>query len=138
MTELAIKANVIFYERPLIVGGHYLYLIEAQNKNGQARALKIGISKKPEDRLQALQVCNYEKLVLADLFRTEKTHQARYLERSMHEKFRSFRAGGEWFSCSKDQVRDALLIHFLHSEEAVNQCKYHPFMFEFYNGKIKA
>lgn len=65
---------------------------------------KIGYtSKKPEERLLALQTGNSEKLVIVNQFETR--HPTK-LENVLHRRFVSKRGLGEWFVLDLDEVNN--------------------------------
>ncbi|HEY6225418.1 MAG TPA: GIY-YIG nuclease family protein [Gemmatimonadales bacterium] len=76
----------------------YLYVIAA------SQATKIGVSVKPERRLQALQIQSAEPLRLVDSFDLRSRKLARKIEAHCHSELHQFRiAGSEWFSCSTEE-----------------------------------
>lgn len=65
---------------------------------------KIGISKSPEARLQALQTANPNTLELVASFNVGKL--ASQLETGIHITFQKHRVSGEWFNLTEEDVME--------------------------------
>lgn len=92
-------------------GIRYVYFIACDDAN----AVKIGITRDPQERLAALQAGCPLQLRLAALIQTEPdTRQAADLEKQLHAAFRAWRIHGEWFIFA-DSVREYC--------EIVRQCE---------------
>jgi DNA-binding XRE family transcriptional regulator len=89
----------------------YLYVIAAEN------ATKIGISGKPERRLQFLQLETSQILRLVEKFKFGSISEARDIEGRCHRALQAHRlAGSEWFDCAPQECVD--LARNFHSSAA--------------------
>lgn len=75
-----------------------LYVIRAKDTD----MLKIGVSKSPRKRLQALQTSNPQQLTISLVIKP--TESAKKLEASIHKHFDKKRLQGEWFSSISDEA----------------------------------
>jgi len=76
------------------ISSSYLYLMES------GQAIKIGISKNPEDRLKQLAIGNSDiKLIFKKLYKN-----AAKKEESLHKRFGNKRIYGEWYSLAKEDI----------------------------------
>jgi len=73
----------------------YLYIIQKKNK-----LVKIGISKNPEKRINAIETHNGEQSVKK--FVSKKLLNYMEVEKKMHNYFKDFRVRGEWFNVDFD------------------------------------
>ena len=80
----------------------YLYVIRPENSN----KVKIGISKNPVKRLNALQTANTEKLYISVVLKTNDL--AVNEESRMHRYFKERRLNGEWFRDIDDEIIHAI------------------------------
>ena len=64
----------------------------------ETRAIKIGVSTRPEKRLKALQTAHGRTLLL--LGTTKK-----FSEQDLHKRFKEIRSGGEWFQADVELLR---------------------------------
>lgn len=71
---------------------HYVYFIKGQRGN-----IKIGVSRNPQERLDALQVGHAAKLKILEQFPFESRMQAFDMEAQLHRRYRRHRLRGEWF-----------------------------------------
>ena len=71
----------------------YVYFITNQRKT----VVKIGIAKKPQERLKTFQTANYEKLIILKTIKLKSRDEAFQLETALHRKFKKFHIRGEWF-----------------------------------------
>lgn len=83
----------------------YLYVIRPENSN----KVKIGISKNPAKRLNALQTANAEKLYISQVLKTNDL--AVNEESRLHRYFKERRLNGEWFR----DIDDDEIMHALHN-----------------------
>ncbi|MBT3045017.1 MAG: GIY-YIG nuclease family protein [Candidatus Thiodiazotropha sp. (ex Codakia orbicularis)] len=81
----------------------YTYFI-IENEDNDEHRIKIGCSKKPEQRIRNLQTGNSRKLCLMGWI--ECSDQS--IERLLHEKYEEFRLNGEWFSIEPCNVLEEL------------------------------
>lgn len=68
-------------------------------QNPADRTIKIGYSKSPDVRIQALQTGSSQELQLLGLMNGDKTK-----ERSIHRRFAAHNIGGEWFKPAEELV----------------------------------
>ncbi|MFW6219439.1 MAG: GIY-YIG nuclease family protein [bacterium] len=77
----------------------YVYLIRSQD-NGY---YKIGVSKNPQKRIEALQTGNSSKLKLINKFLTEYPTK---IETSLHSRYSHTKKNGEWFDLTiEDELK---------------------------------
>ena len=79
---------------------NYVYVIQS----GSDGAIKIGISKNPEQRLSQLQTSNPKELRILYAWQVE---DATMLERHLHFVFAEYRLSGEWFK-PENEIMDKL------------------------------
>lgn len=78
----------------------FVYLIQC----GDLSYYKIGISDRPEERLQGLQVANPQKLNLLMTCAFTDMAAARQAEKAIHLELRSDNIHSEWFELTSKQV----------------------------------
>lgn len=74
----------------------YVYFI----LNYDSEAIKIGMAKNVERRLDNLQTSSPSTLKLLSKIQAKSVNKARELEQSLHRKFDKYRIRGEWFKAS--------------------------------------
>lgn len=77
----------------------FLYFIKTTLEPSQ---IKIGISRRVEDRLSNLQTSCPHKLELIGTVRCQNKDAARAMERTAHQYLAAHRLSGEWFSASPE------------------------------------
>jgi DNA-binding transcriptional regulator YdaS (Cro superfamily) len=78
-----------------------LYIIQCDN------FIKIGIARNLNSRLSSMQSGNPKELVLKAFFETGLAKKA---EKKAHAKLSKYRVTGEWFDCSFEDARKAVLL----------------------------
>lgn len=71
----------------------FVYLI----KNTEDDSYKIGIAKKPTQRIKQLQTGNSSELILIETYQSELSSK---IEKVLHRNYGSSKKRGEWFSLS--------------------------------------
>jgi T5orf172 domain len=84
----------------------YVYFI----LNQDSKAVKIGFAKDVQKRLAALQTSSPNRLKILGSIKTESCPTAKFLERSLHQKFANLHINGEWFRV------DAVLLDYIRAE----------------------
>lgn len=79
----------------------YIYIIS----DGNLR--KIGVSDDPESRIEQLQTANGKKLVLEHF---EEKNEAFKVEKYAHRHLNAKKSMGEWFDCTYNEARIAILL----------------------------
>ena len=74
--------------------GTYVYIIAPDH--GRSPFTKIGIAKRPEERLKALDTGHPEQLAIHELFGPYRRERAFEIEAEVHRELANFRADGEW------------------------------------------
>lgn len=74
----------------------YVYFI--QEKIGEKAPVKVGVARKPENRLAELQTGNSRTLIIISQIGPLSERRAYHLERQLHKKFKKHRIRGEWFT----------------------------------------
>lgn len=70
--------------------------------------IKIGKSNNPEKRLKAMQTgCPQEMLLMAKI-RCRSGAHALQVEKLIHQKYKRYRADGEWFNYHDGMIKQAL------------------------------
>lgn len=77
----------------------FLYII----RSGDTNKYKIGISKDPKQRLEALQTGNGETLEIVHTFPTRYDYK---LEAGLHNSYKSKKTIGEWFEFSEKELSE--------------------------------
>jgi hypothetical protein len=80
-----------YRRRILATGSRFVYLMQA----GRRGAVKVGIARRPFDRLDELQTGNPEQLRILHV--EDHGSYARFVERDVHWCFERSRLHGEWF-----------------------------------------
>ncbi len=77
---------------------YFIYFI----LNEDSQAIKIGLAKDVEKRIETLQTSNPVKLELIKSIQVKSKKEAQGLEKQLHEKFSELRIIGEWFSAKTE------------------------------------
>lgn len=84
----------------------YVYLIKQGNKKHYP--MKIGVSKKPEERLKDLQTGSPYPLTIIAVFPCDSKRYAYNLEKFLHNYFFKSQLCGEWFSSKSVNFMNAM------------------------------
>jgi hypothetical protein len=92
-----------------------IYLIKSLNEG----VYKIGVSKSPNTRLQAVQTGNPSEVQILQIFESEHAYK---IETALHNRYSHYNTHGEWYELSIDEE-----ISFLRTcskiEESINSLK---------------